>query len=329
MRADRLLSMLMLLETRGRMTAQELSEKLEVSERTIYRDVNALSFAGVPIYAERGPNGGISLIESFKSDLTGLTRDEVRALFMVSIPPALTDLGLDQDLRAAMLKLSAALPSTLRSDEVRTMQRIHIDPAPWRKEHSSESVPHLQTVQKAVWESKVLAIQYRSMLGPNVGLLDANLQPYGVVAKAGVWNVVAKRKDHIAVVNISHIEQAQILDETFRIPEDFDLVKFWKAWCEGIEKYQYAFPVKMRIAPSLIPKLPYFFGEGIRESLQQCGNPDEDGWITVEIPFESHEEARGRLLRFGGVIEVLEPIALRFSLKDYAEQIIGVYSDEN
>lgn len=327
MRADRLLSMLMLLQTRGRMTAQDLSAELEVSERTVYRDINALSFSGVPVYAERGPGGGISLIESYRSDLTGLTKDEVRALFMLSIPTALTELGLDKELRAALLKLSAALPSPLRDDEQRARQRIHIDPESWEKDRSIAPVAHLQTVQQAVWNLRVLEVKYHSALGPNVGFLEARLKPYGIVAKAGEWYLVAQREDHLTVIKITRIEQAQIIDESFQIPGDFDLEEFWQGWCREVEQSQYTFPVKLRIAPSLVPKLAYFFGPGIEENIQDAGEPDPMGWITLEIVFESHEDARGRLLRFGGVVEVLEPIALRYSLKDYAEQILAVYSD--
>jgi predicted DNA-binding transcriptional regulator YafY len=317
----------MLLQTRGRMTAQDLAGELEVSERTIYRDVNALSFSGVPVYAECGPGGGISLIESYQSDLTGLTRDEVRALFMVSIPPALTELGLDHELRAAMLKLSAALPSTLRGDEQRTRQRIYIDPNIWDKERSFTPAAHLQTVQQAVWNLSALEIKYHSVLGPNVGLLETRLDPYGVVAKAGEWYVIARREDYLTVLKITRIEQAKIIDESFQIPDDFDLVRFWQGWCRDVEQVQYSFPVKLRVAPSLIPKMSYFFGTRIIEIIQQTGEPDSIGWTTLEISFESHEDARSRLLRFGGVVEVLEPIALRYSLKDYAEQILAVYSD--
>jgi predicted DNA-binding transcriptional regulator YafY len=160
-----------------------------------------------------------------------------------------------------------------------------------------------------------------------VGLLEARLEPYGMVTKAGEWYLVAQREDHLTVIKISRIEQALILEETFRIPSDFDLVKFWQGWCQEVERVQYTFPVKLRISPSLIPKLSYFFGPGIEENIQLAGEPDPMGWITLEIPFESHEDARGRLLRFGGVVEVLEPLALRYSLKDYAEQILAVYSD--
>src|SRR5512147_2861952 len=152
MRADRLLSLLMLLQARGRMTAQELARELEVSERTIYRDINALSASGVPVYAESGPGGGCALLDSYRTNLTGLTADEARALFMLSIPAPLDQLGVGQELRAALLKLSAALPSSRRPDEERARQRIHIDSLAWFQ--GEDPVPHLHTLQQAVWQDR-------------------------------------------------------------------------------------------------------------------------------------------------------------------------------
>lgn len=144
MRADRLLSLLMLLQIRGRMTARELAKELEVSERTIYRDIDALSIAGVPVYGEPGPEGGYALVDSYRTNLTGLTEGEVRALFMLSIPAPLADLGVSHELRAALPKLSAALPNARRRDEERVRQRFHLDSTWWRQ--GEERVPHLQTI---------------------------------------------------------------------------------------------------------------------------------------------------------------------------------------
>jgi len=328
MRADRLLSMLMLLQTRGRMTARDLASELEVSERTIYRDIVALGTAGVPIYAERGPGGGVSLIEHYRSDLTGLNKDEVQALFLLSIPPALSDLGLDQELKAALLKLSAALPSTLRGDEQRVRQRIHIDPLPWEQEQPEDPYPHLQTVQQAVWSDRVIFVRYYTVVGQRIGPLEAYIQPYGLVAKGGNWYLIGFRQDHIAVLRVDYLLDVLITNDICERPEDFDLIDFWDGWCcESSENRPY-FPVIARVAPQLIPSLPRLFGESMRSRIQVAGQPDDMGWITLEIPFEYHEQALERLLPLGGAIQVLEPIALRYSIKDYAQQILGVYSGE-
>ena len=159
MRADRLLSILLLLQGRGRMTAEELAEELEVSVRTIYRDIDALSAAGVPVYTDRGPGGGCSLLESYRTNLTGLTQSEVQALFMLSIPSPLVDLGVSQELRMALLKLSAALPKAAQRAEERARSRIHLDSTWWFQ--SGEPVPHLPTIQEALWTDRKLVVRYR------------------------------------------------------------------------------------------------------------------------------------------------------------------------
>jgi predicted DNA-binding transcriptional regulator YafY len=321
MRADRLLSMLMLLQTRGRMTAGELAKELEVSERTVYRDINALSYSGVPVYAERGPGGGIAIIESYRSDLTGLNKDEVRALFMLSIPPALTELGLDQKLRAAMLKLSAALPATLRGDEQGVRQRIHIDPTPWEQKPAATSASFLHRVHQAVWEMQVLEIQYRPQFRPEMSPIISQINPYGLVSKAGDWHLVARRQDHLIVLAVSRFEAVEFLSEKFERPEDFDLGKFWGNWCQGMSDNRPRYPVVVRVSPEILPNLPYYFGGQIRAPISPAGQPDEIGWVTLEIQFEYHEQARWQLLRLGGWVEVLEPSALRYSIQDFAVQI--------
>jgi len=326
MRADRLLSMLMILQTRGRVTAQELAVELEVAERTIYRDITALGTAGVPICTERGPGGGISLVERYRSDLTGLNKDEVQALFMLSIPPALSDLGLDQELKTALLKLSAALPSPLRIDEKRTRQRIHIDSRPWKQERQ-ESLPYLKVVQQSVWEDRVLFVRYYSIVGQRIGPLEAHIHPFGLVAKGGNWYLVGCRRDHIAVLRVDYLVDAQFTDDVSKRPENFDLVDFWRNWCKGAAENRPYYPVIARVSSKVTSSLLKLFGENIQEHIDNAEQPDQMGWITIELPFEYHEQALDGLLTFGGSVEVLEPIALRLSIKDYAEQILAVYSD--
>ncbi len=328
MRADRLLSMLMLLQTQGRTTAKQLAAELEVSERTIYRDIIALSSAGVPVYAERGPGGGIALLEHYRSNLTGLNKEEVQALFMLSIPQALSDLGLDRELKAALLKLSAALPSTLKDDPQRVRQRIYIDPRPSQRARSGGALPYLPIVQQAVWEDRVIELRYRSVIGERVGPLGASVHPYGLVSREGYWYLVGKRRDHIAVLRVDFILEANLTSEICNRPENFDLMGFWESWCLRETNNRPYFPVLARFSPQLTSALINLFGEGIQRDFEEAGEPDARGWITAVLPFEYHEQALRRLLPWGGSIEVLEPIALRCSLKDYAEQILAVYSTE-
>ena len=323
MRADRLLSMLMLLQARGRMTAQQLAEELEVSERTIYRDINALSVAGVPVYGDRGPEGGYALLDSYRTNLTGLNEDEVRALFMLSIPAPLTDLGVSQELKAALLKLSAALPDARRYDEERVRQRIHLDSTWWFQDE--EPVPYLQTIYEAVWQDRKLHIAYRQPFGTPVEI-ERQVAPYGLVAKAGVWYMVYARSGRIRAHRVSHLLDARISNESFERPADFELAAFWKTWCAEFEENRPYYPVIARVAPNLVPELHRYFGDRIRAKIAEAGPPDAEGWITLELPFERLAAARDRILGLGGAIEVLEPEALRRSVLDFAIQIAALYT---
>ena len=320
MRADRLLSLLILLQTRGRMTARRLAEELEVSERTIYRDIDALSAAGVPVYTERGPGGGCALLDGYRTNLTGLTRDEVRALFMLSVPAPLADLGVGHELKAALLKLSAALPTERRTDERRMRERIHLDSI-WWFQHE-EPVPHLQTIQEAVWEDRRLQLRYRL---PFQAEAEQVVDPYGLVAKAGVWYLVCASGGHVRVHRASHVMGARLVDGSFERPPGFDLAEFWKDWSASYEQNRAHYPVLARVAPGLHRHLPQLFGEPMRDSIAKAGPPDAEGWLTLILPFESFEAARGRILGFGRAVEVLEPAALRDSVLDFATQVVALY----
>ena len=322
MRADRLLSLLMLLQARGRMTAAALAEELEVTERTIYRDLTALSAAGVPVFTERGPGGGCALVESYRTTLTGLTPDEARALFMMSIPAPLLQLGVGQELKAALLKLSAALPDSRRQEESLARQRIHLDSSWWFQ--PDETTPCLETIQQAVWQDHYLGMKYRSNFGAEV---EQEVAPYGLVAKANIWYLVYGWEERIRVVRVSRVSEVVILPGAFRRPVDFDLAAFWKKWCAAIEKDRPSFPVRARLSPALLPNLKYIIGEHTGSILKGSPAPDADGWMTVTLPFESFESARARLLGLGRAVEVLEPAALRKSLIDFAEQIVGFYRE--
>jgi len=319
MRADRLLSLLMLLQTRGPLTALELARELEVTERTIYRDVLALSTAGVPVFSERGPGGGISLLEDYRTNLTGLNPQEARALFMLSIPSALDQLGVGIELRSALLKLSAALPKSRRADETGTRQRIHLDPGAWFE--TEEQAPQLKTVQAAVWQDKLLDILYLSEFGAR---LEMRIAPYGLVAKTNIWHLVCARQEKpraLRVLRVAQIKSAALLNEQFQRPDDFDLPAFWKAWCEDFETSRPEYRVLARVSPILAQTL----AENRPETLQTPPPWQQDGWLEVNLSFESLEAARTRILGYGGAIEVLEPLALRLSVIDFACQVQARY----
>jgi predicted DNA-binding transcriptional regulator YafY len=321
MRADRLISLLMLLQTRGRMTAGKLAEELEVSERTIYRDIDALSAAGIPVYGESGREGGYALLDRYRTSLTGLNKGEVRALFMLSIPAPLAELGVSQELRAALLKLSAALPGERRGEEEHVRQRFYLDSSWWHQ--GEELVPHLKILYDAVWQDRRITLTYRPLPGVEI---EQVVDPYALVAKAGAWYLVSARKGSLYVHRVSSLLAVQSSEENFERPEDFDLVAFWKAWCLQQEKRQALYPVIVRLSPELLPFLSMYFGDRIQEKIAQAGPPDEHGRLTLEISFESLEAARQRLLGFGRGVEVLAPTALRKSILDFAHQTVSLYT---
>ncbi len=323
MRADRLLSLLMLLQTRGRMTAADLALELEVSERTIYRDLVALSASGVPIFAERGPGGGVSMIEEYRTSLTGLTPDEVRALFMMNVPAPLAQLGVGQEFKQALLKLSASLPDARRLDEARSRQRIHLDSSWWFQQ--GRPSPCLEVVRQALWQDKRLRLRIHKEFFDTE--FEHRVDPYGLVAKANVWHLVGEFAGNIRVVSMAEIIQAEMLEETFAYPLDFNLEGFWKKWCQEVESRP-RFIARVRLSPEALANLHrYLDGQSYR-SLDLSSSPDQEGWVILNLPFENLITARTRLLGLGRAVEVLEPMALRRSLVDFAEQITAFYGDK-
>lgn len=321
MRADRLLSMLILLQTRGRLTARQLAIELEVSERTIYRDVIALSVAGIPVYTEGGHGGGISLVESYRTDLTGLRPEEAQALSMLNIPEPLIRLGVGQELKSALLKLSAAVPSSVREKQAQARHRIHLDAAWWFQ--PEEPMPCLQIIQQAVWQDRLLQINYRDDFNTISELVVA---PYGLVAKASVWYLVFSFEGHIRARRVSRIASAAMLPQSLERPVDFDLAAFWQKWCADYENDRPHYEVRALISPSLAARLPQILQGNQLDILNTPPAMQRDDWQAITLTFENLETARTRILGFGGAIKVLEPLALRRSMADYAQQIQALYA---
>lgn len=303
------------------MSARELAKELEVSTRTIYRDIDALSLAGVPIYGEAGRQGGYTLLENYRTSLTGLTEAEVQALFMLDIPAPLADLGVNRALRSALLKLAAALPEERRGDESRVRQRFHLDASWW--DRGGESAPHLQTLYQGVWQDRKVVLTYRPLA--NV-VIEQVVDPYGLVAKAGIWYLVYARSGRYRVRRVSDLIATRLLDEGFERPEGFVVAEFWEEWRAERERQEELYPVVLRVSPELRPYLHMYFGERVESAIARVGEPDGDGWFELELAFETLDAARDRLLACGGGLEVLSPRALRLSLRDYAEQIAAVYA---
>lgn len=316
MRADRLLSILMLLQSRGLLTAHELAQHLEVTERTIYRDVTALTTAGIPIYTTKGPGGGISLVEEYRSNLTGLRSDEVQALFLLSIPPALEQLGVGETLRNAFLKLSLSLPESQQKKQKLSPQRILLDTENWNR--TIEAVPWLRICQEAIQQQHKLEIKYRSEFNTDI---EMTVIPMGLVSKVDRWYLVISRGERMRTLQVSRIRFARLRNETFLFPENFDLAEYWKDWCVEHDSNLHRYKILVRVTATLAQIL----ADHRPSTLMTPPMQNNNSWQELILEYESFEEARRMVMSYGGAIEVLEPLALRRSVQDFAQQTLSLY----
>ena len=319
MRADRLLSILMLLQARGQMNAAQLAAELDVSVRTIYRDIGALSAAGIPLYSQEGRGGGYGLVDSYRTTLTGLTEPERQALLLLAVPAPLAELGIGRELEAALRKVLAALPGSHGEAESRLRRRLHLDAAWWFQE--GEPVPHLPLLQQAVLADEKLLLRYRLPIHVEVERL---VDSYGLVAKAGVWYLVYAHSGRVRAQRVADLLAVTATGIPFVRPPDFDLAAFWAAWCRRREAEQSAYRVQVLVSPALLPYLPAIFGL----SPSAAGPPDPSGWHPLALAFNSFEAARARLLGCGAAVEVLSPAPLRQSIADYAAQVVALYGED-
>ena len=324
MRADRLLSLLLLLQTRGRLTAQDLADTLEVSVRTIYRDVEALSATGVPIYADRGPTGGYRLLDGYRTRLTGLTGDEAGSLFLAGLPGAAADLGLGSVLAAAQLKLLAALPSPLREQAGRIQERFHLDAPGWFRD--TEGTPHLTAVARAVWEARAIRVRYRR--AGRAGEVTRRLEPLGMVLKGGDWYLLARAEGQIRTYRIARLLALELLDDHFARPADFDLAAHWQTRARRFEAGSYRGEATVRLGPRARELLPYVAAPAVNRAVAAAANPpDGAGWLTATIPIESLDHAIGDLLKLGAEVEVLAPPELRDRMAETVEALARRYRE--
>lgn len=320
MRADRLVSLLMLLQTRPRWTAGELSRRLDVSECTIYRDLDALSGSGVPVLATRGPNGGVTLVEGWRTQLTGLTRTEVHALAAVGAPGALEDLGLSAPLRSGLVKLAASLPSLQQSVIEYARQRLHVDASPWFSTER-EAVPHLSVLRDAVWQNRRVRLGYRDFDGRRT---KRDVEPYGLVIKADRWYLVAGTERGPSAFRGARIEGARILPTTFERPARFDLASFWKEWCAQFAERRARYEVTLRITPEGEEALRHIRPPADQARLTEV-RPSRDGTKKVTLDFERETIALSQLCSMGRAVEVLTPEALRTRLRTMAADLRALY----
>jgi predicted DNA-binding transcriptional regulator YafY len=306
------------------MTAYELAERLEVSERTIYRDITALGMAGIPVYAERGPGGGCRLVEGYRTNLTGFTEEEVRTLFLSGAPGLLNDLGLSTAREVAALKLMAALPASYRQSVEQARQRIHVDPVSW-SQYDEETVPHLETLQQAVLNEERLRLLYRK---GNREVVTRIVDPLGLVAKATVWYLVCRYidpADQLRVFRVSRVLEVSFVGEAFQRPVDFDLAQYWQSWSHEFSATLPQYLVKVRVEQAAIPDVISILGQGVALRLEQADRENSSA-AYLSLTYDSLEHARSRLLAFGSLLEVIEPLELRETIIDYASRIISMYT---
>ncbi len=319
MRGDRLLSILLQLQAAGRLTAKELADRLEVSERTILRDLDALSTAGIPVYTERGRQGGIRLLDDFRTDLTGLTEPEARALFSFGGPQVAGDLGLGSTLEGALHKLLAAMPASQRAGAQRARERLLIDASPWTRE--PDQVPHLTTIQEAVWNQLRLRLRYRRAESETV---DRTVEPLGLVVKAGVWYLLARAGGSIRTYRLSRVEVAEATGERFERPPGFDLARHWEEVQSSFRARSPGVAVAVRVVPEQVPLFSRLISGALLDPMEPLP-PGPDGWPRYELLYPTLGAARGSLLSMGPWIEVLAPRELRELLRATAEAVVALY----
>ncbi|MFG2183152.1 helix-turn-helix transcriptional regulator [Streptomyces abikoensis] len=313
MKSDRLLSILLLLQNRDRVPAAELAHRLEVSVRTIYRDVESLSAAGVPVYAERGRHGGIALLPGYRTDVTGLTADEARALFVLAGPSAHADLGLDGALGSALRKVMAALPAPHRPAAEATSRRIHIDPVRWAAPTAAVDLGELHT---AVFTDLRLRLRYRH--GGTAEPRGYTVDPYGLVAKAGVWYLVADHRGSPRLYRADRVLKATLTDEPVRRRAGQELTDVWAELRREVEDRPAELLVTARVRRSRLATLLRLRGR------QLTGPPSEGDPATVEFAFGGVAEARS-LLAYGPDLEVISPEPVRRELAAAARAVLELY----
>lgn len=336
MRAERLISILMLLQTRRHVTARELAERLEVSERTVYRDVEALSAAGIPIYTERGPGGGCKLTDGYRSNLTGLNENELRSLLVPGFGPALPEGKGEKARDAALLKVLAALPAVQRRSIEHARERLFFDPRPWFV--GDAATPFLPLLREAVWHDRLIRLFYHK---PDTEVAARLVEPLGLVSKAGIWYLVGRSKQQMRIYRLSRVRDVEVLEETFERPLDFDLERYWTEWSANFQESISTYSVTVRVAPEFLPILPMIMGESVRQLIREAGPGDEEGRITLTLRFESKETTCSFILgfiyqqeltpgftTFVPGIEILEPPEMRQAVLECARKIVTIYSPE-
>ncbi len=319
MRASRLLSILTTLQARGRVTATELAAACEVSLRTIYRDVEALGAAGIPVQSERGSEGGYRLLDGYRTRLNGLSAREAEALFMIGLSGPATDLGLGSVMAAAHDKLLSAMPASLRAGAEQMRMRFHLDAPTWFAQ--AEQPPHLRPIAGAVWEQRPVRIRYQSWHAEKTRVVE----PLGIVLKGGAWYLVGQVDGGARTYRISRILDLDILDRRFERPAAFDLESYWKAGTQRLEEDLHRNQATVRLSPLGVRMIEAFLSPFVQAAIRLEDDADADGWRKAVMPVGSTRQACAALLPFGAEVEALEPPELRDMMIAMATAMKALY----
>ncbi len=304
------------------MTARQLAGTLEVSVRTIYRDVESLQAAGVPLFGDAGPAGGYQLLEGYRARLTGLSSEEAEALFLAGMPGPAAELGLGAVVAAAQLKLQAALPAELRERARRIQERFHLDAHGWY--HDGDRSPHLAAIADAVWNQRRIEVRYRRWTEPTD--VTRFLDPYAVVLKGGKWYLVARGGEQIRTYRVHQVLGLKVLDESFERPAGFDLPAYWRSFLNDFRSRLYQGEATVRLSPAGRRRMRELMSSAVVEAVERTGTgPDEDGWVTAVVPIESLDHAQMEFMKLGAAVEVLEPYELRERLEATARELATLY----
>lgn len=316
MRASRLMAMMLLLQQRREVTAADVAAELEVSVRTVYRDIAALQAAGVPLWTESGPGGGIRLVEGWRTSLDGLTGDEAAALFLGGVPSAVADLGLGTVLVAAQTKVIAMLPPELRGRAARLRERFHVDAPGWFG--PKQPPAQLETISAAVWSGHRVDIVYRRA----DRTVHRRLDPLGLVLKAGTWYLVAAHRQQIRTYRLGRIDDATVLADAAVRPDGFDLAEWWAESSARFDRSLLRYRCRVRLSPTALRVLHTVVGPvSAAQARESAGPPDDDGWRAVELWTEAEDVATHQLVGLMTGVEVLEPASLRAAVRAVALEL--------
>ncbi|QEE47387.1 YafY family transcriptional regulator [Rhizobium sp. WL3] len=321
MRASRLINILTTLQAKGLVTAEALAEENDVSVRTIYRDVDALSLSGIPVYSERGSDGGYRLLDGYRVRLNGLTPAEAEAMFLSGIPGAAADLGLGSLMAGAQKKLTAALPEDLRESARRIQSKFHLDAPAWLAE--GEQPAYLQAIADAVWNSKRIRMRYRSWKAEK----NRVAEPLGIVMKGGAWYLVARVDETPRTYRISRVLDLIVTEERFDWPRDFDLATYWTENTRRLEVELYPNRATIRLSAWGLKEIEHMAPPYVRANLEYIGEADENGWRTVSLPVAHERMAVSEMLKLGTEAEVVEPPELKHAMRQAVETLTARYAD--